>query len=217
LKVFDGQRFTAAHWSWLIQRSRLQPVKAKSPPRRTPPESGVALFHRTAVAYGGTNFDPAVEGLRESSWIAQGMRHGLIRKFRAANPYIKSFLYKEGIFSDSHSSGSGSDPSNPSGVSYQSAMAHHSDWFLRDASGNLITRDGHPSYHLMDIGNRDYQNAWARTAISEAHKYGWTGVFADDFALDLYSTSTRRFPTGSPRFNRSWRTSGPNFGPPSSS
>jgi hypothetical protein len=157
----------------------------------------VALFHRAAVAYGGETFPNVAQDAQERSlWIAQGYHANLIPQYAAANPSIKSFLYKESIFTDSHTTQSATDQGNASGVDYAQASAHPR-WFLLDANGNRITNSGFAPYYLMDIGNRNYQNTWAANAITQAKRDGWSGVFADDLGLALYNTRVMpvKYPT----------------------
>jgi Hypothetical glycosyl hydrolase family 15 len=153
------------------------------------PERQVVLFHRTATAYDGATFDPAIEGPRRHLWIAQGFHSGMIAPFRAANPSIVSGLYKEAIYTDAENPRAATDPSNTGGVAYTEADTSHPEWFLKDASGNRITHIGHADYTLMDIGDPGYQAAWASNVIMQAKRDGWELVFADDLGLALYATS----------------------------
>jgi hypothetical protein len=153
------------------------------------PERQVVRFHRTATAYDGATFDPAIEGPRHNLWIAQGSHSGLIAPFRAANPAIVSGLYKEAIYTDADNPRAATDPSNPGGVAYTDADTSHPEWFLKDAGGNRITYNGHADYTLMDIGDPGYQAAWASNVITQAKRDGWELVFADDLGLALYATS----------------------------
>ena len=147
------------------------------------------LFHRTAVSYDAATFDPSLEATRERLWITHGLHSGLIPRFRRLNPGITSLLYKQAIYSDGRNARAASDRSNVGGIGYADAEANHPDWFLLNSSGQRITYRRYSGYHLMDIGNASYQDALAKNAITQAKRDGWTGVFADDLALALYSTS----------------------------
>ena len=158
---------------------------------RLTPTTSSEPFHRTAVSYNDATFDPPLEAARERLWITHGMHHGLIPQFEQHNPSIMSLLYKNSIYTDAENSETGGDPANPGAVGHGNADGNHPEWFLLDSSGERITYRRYSGYHLMDIGNPSYQNAWAKNAIAQAKRGGWTGIFADDLSLALYSTSAK--------------------------
>jgi hypothetical protein len=165
--------------------------------RRSSSNASVALFYRNADAYDGAIFDPAAEAPRVSLWIAQGFHSDLIPQLSAANPSTVSYLYKEGPYSDALSSQPATGPINTGGVTYSEAATDHPDWLLLDSSGRQITNDGYAGYHLMDIGNVGYQDEWARNAVAEAKRDGWSGIYVDDLSLALHGASATpaKYPT----------------------
>jgi Hypothetical glycosyl hydrolase family 15 len=67
-----------------------------------------------------------------------------------------------------------------SGVSYQEANRAHPSWFLKDSSGRRITFKGYGSLYALDVGNPDYQKAWANNVIKTLKNKGFDGVFMDN-------------------------------------
>ncbi|HEX3239261.1 MAG TPA: putative glycoside hydrolase [Solirubrobacterales bacterium] len=108
--------------------------------------------------------------------ILQAWETGKLKSLKAADPKVKVLVYKNLGFSAQL-------PSNhvgpsPSGVDYASAPA---SWFLEDrSSGQPFTSWGYEWLWAMDIGNADYQRAWADNVIAEMNREGWDGVFLDD-------------------------------------
>jgi hypothetical protein len=67
---------------------------------------------------------------------------------------------------------------------YDSFVASHPEWFLRDASGNrlstFIFEIGTQRQFAVDIGNPAFVDAWADWALAAMGRYGWDGVWADN-------------------------------------
>ncbi|HEX3239259.1 MAG TPA: putative glycoside hydrolase [Solirubrobacterales bacterium] len=107
--------------------------------------------------------------------ILQAWETQKLHSLKAANPNVKVLVYKNLAFSaelpDSHNGGS------PSGVLYSEAP---DSWFLKNGSGQRFTSEGFGWLWAMDIGNADYQRAWADNVIAEMNSEGWDGVFLDD-------------------------------------
>jgi hypothetical protein len=55
---------------------------------------------------------------------------------------------------------------------------NHPDWFLKSASGNLITNDTDTT--LMDPTNEEWRNFWLERARQDQELYKWDGVFLDN-------------------------------------
>ncbi|WP_394841888.1 putative glycoside hydrolase family 15 protein [Pendulispora brunnea] len=101
--------------------------------------------------------------------------HVDIAQLKSNNPDLRLFMYWEtaGAYAET------TDAKWPSGMPYQWVRANHPDWIVKDGSGRDVTFwDG--ALHLYDVGNRDYQDEWARRAIDYARSGGFYGIFGDD-------------------------------------
>jgi Hypothetical glycosyl hydrolase family 15 len=88
-------------------------------------------------------------------------------------------------------------PYYASGIGFCWAWRNRRSWFLRNASGRLMTEQGFPTQYLMDFGNSSYQAAWLKAVRTDATARGWRYVFADN-ALDNNSYGTpAKYPTAS--------------------
>jgi len=101
--------------------------------------------------------------------------HVNIAEWKSNNPKLSLFMYFEtaGAYAES------TDATWPSGLPYQWVRSNHPDWLVKDGSGREITFWG-GDLHLYDVGNRDYQDEWARRAIDYARTGGFNGIFGDD-------------------------------------
>lgn len=122
--------------------------------------------------------------------------HVDIPRLKAANPGMRLFMYFE-------TAGAYDLPPSeepwPSGMSYRWVKANHPDWILKDRSGRPITFWG-GDLHLYDVGNKAYQDEWARRAIDYAKTGGFDGVFADDVNMgesfrSSWSAASAKYPT----------------------
>ncbi|WP_167978501.1 putative glycoside hydrolase [Lentzea indica] len=125
-----------------------------------------------------------VEARRRSYVVLNAWESGLAEKFRAANPKIQIFVYKDLSSTRSYACTDGVDDSDlPTGVGY---CAADPGWFLLDPNGQRFEYDGYDGHWQMDVGNTDYQNAWADNVIASSKAFD--GVFMDNalFACDTY-------------------------------
>jgi putative glycosyl hydrolase-like family 15 (GHL15) protein len=104
----------------------------------------------------------------------------LIPRLKAANPNIKVLAYKNMSATYSYACANGVDKLYPAGVGYCDANAHHPDWFLTDTTGARIQFCDYSGLWQMDVGNRDYQNAWAANVAADLRARGFDGVEIDD-------------------------------------
>lgn len=156
----------------------------------------VARFARVAVSYESARFDPRREARRLDLWIAQGLGRRYVRTMRTTRSSAQALLYKEAIYADMSNPNSAAAIDNPGGVSAREVRAHPS-WLLRDPSGRPVHSASYAPYELLDVGDPDYQRAWAANVIRQTKRDRWSGVFADDLSLALSGTSSppARYPT----------------------
>lgn len=127
----------------------------------------------------------ATEASRRSYVVLNAWETDLAAKFKAANPKIQTFVYKDLSSTRSYACTDGADDSAlPTGVGY---CAADPSWFLLDRNGERFSYDGYEGHWQMDVGNTDYQNAWADNVIASS-KGSFDGVFMDNalFACDTY-------------------------------
>ncbi|GAB2863131.1 putative glycoside hydrolase [Lentzea nigeriaca] len=125
------------------------------------------------------------EAARRSYVVLNAWESDLAAKFKAANPKIRTFVYKDLSSTRGHACTAGVDDSAlPTGVGYCAADL---SWFLLDPDGKRFEYDGYEGHWQMDVGNTDYQNAWADNVIASS-KGSFDGVFMDNalFACDTY-------------------------------
>jgi hypothetical protein len=68
-------------------------------------------------------------------------------------------------------------------------------WVLKDASGKKMSSGPYPTAFLMDVGNPNYQQAFADNCAKWTKEDGFHGVFLDDFCADLtYHLAGRPYP-----------------------
>jgi hypothetical protein len=100
-----------------------------------------------------------------------------------------------------HHPGSCSDQPNRNQVADQVGdlcrlLNEHPDWFLRDASGNLLI---HNNYLLMDPGNQEWRAYWLERARRSQEELGWDGVFLDNVEASLSKRERlNKFPVAYP-------------------
>lgn len=125
------------------------------------------------------------EASRRSYVVLNAWESDLAAKLKAANPKIQTFVYKDLSSTRGYACSDGVDDSAlPTGVGYCSADPK---WFLLDQDGKRFEYDGYEGHWQMDVGNTDYQNAWADNVIASSAKV-FDGVFMDNalFACDTY-------------------------------
>ncbi len=124
------------------------------------------------------------EASRRSYVVLNAWESDLAAKFKAANPKIQTFVYKDLSSTRGYACSNGVDDTDlPTGVGYCSADPK---WFLLDPDGQRFEYDGYEGHWQMDVGNPDYQNAWADNVIASSKAFD--GVFMDNalFACDTY-------------------------------
>lgn len=125
------------------------------------------------------------EAARRSCVVLNAWETDLAAKFKAANPKIQTFVYKDLSSTRSYACSNGVDDTDlPTGVGY---CAADPSWFLLDPNGQRFEYDGYEGHWQMDVGNTDYQNAWADNVIASS-RGAFDGVFMDNalFACDTY-------------------------------
>lgn len=125
------------------------------------------------------------EAQRRSYVVLNAWEGDLAAKFKAANPKIQTFVYKDLSSTRSYACSDGVDDTDlPTGVGY---CAADPSWFLVDPDGQRFEYDGYEGHWQMDVGNTDYQNAWADNVIASSQGV-FDGVFMDNalFACDTY-------------------------------
>jgi Hypothetical glycosyl hydrolase family 15 len=108
--------------------------------------------------------------------VLQAWRLDEMRAIKAANPNTKVLVYKNLSFCSKTASPSGL---TSTGVSCEQAELDPS-WFLLNSSGQRFTSWGYHWLWAMDVGNADYQRAWADRVVAEVNRNGWDGVLLDD-------------------------------------
>lgn len=63
---------------------------------------------------------------------------------------------------------------------YSWVNENHPEWFLLDTQGRRIRFRDYPSHWVLDPGNTEYQNAFARNVIDSARRIGADGVKLDN-------------------------------------
>ena len=76
--------------------------------------------------------------------------------------------------------------------SYNYIETNHSNWFLLDRNGRKVTRATNPNMHVLDPGNKEYQNWVADRALRKIDN-GNDGIFADVFYYPHYPPFMRYF------------------------
>lgn len=127
------------------------------------------------------------EASRRSYVVLNAWEADLAAKLKAVNPKIQTFVYKDLSSTRSYACSNGADDADlPTGVGYCEASNNHPEWFLQGPNGQRFEYDGYEGHWQMDVGNTDYQNAWADEVIASSKAFD--GVFMDNalFACDTY-------------------------------
>lgn len=116
----------------------------------------------------------------------------MLPELKRRNPAIQCFVYKD--LSSTRSYDSGPADLQPCGVRYLDAP---SSWFLTDIDGKRIQYSGYEGHWLMDVGNPNYQHAWADNVLLSVAKYGFDGVLMDNalWFRDAYGTPPAKYAT----------------------
>ncbi|MGM1058707.1 putative glycoside hydrolase [Saccharothrix sp. Mg75] len=129
------------------------------------------------------------EAKRRSYVVLNAWEGDLAAKFKAANPAISTFVYKDLSSTRSYACRNGVDDQQlPAGVGYCDANKNHPEWFLTDASGKRFEYSGYSGHWQMDVGDPGYQRAWADNVVRTTRAAGFDGVFMDNalFPCDAY-------------------------------
>lgn len=129
----------------------------------------------------------AAEARRRSYVVLNAWESDLAAKMKAASPAIQVFVYKDLSSTRSYACQNGVDDADlPTGVGYCEAANNHPEWFLLGSNGERFEYGGYEGHWQMDVGNTDYQNAWADNVIASSKAFD--GVFMDNalFACDTY-------------------------------
>ena len=124
------------------------------------------------------------EASRRSYVVLNAWETDLAAQLRAANPKIQIFVYKDLSSTRSYACQNGVDDTGlATGVGY---CAADPSWFLLGPDGQRFEYSGYEGHWQMDVGNTDYQNAWADNVIASSKAFD--GVFMDNalFACDTY-------------------------------
>ncbi|MDT7785532.1 MAG: hypothetical protein QOF58_3951 [Pseudonocardiales bacterium] len=125
------------------------------------------------------------EASRRDYVVLNAWETDLAEDLREANPKIQIFVYKDLSSTRSYACQNGVDDTDlPTGVGYCEADP---SWFLLGQDGQRFEYDGYEGHWQMDVGNPDYQSAWADNVV-ESSRGVFDGVFMDNalFACDTY-------------------------------
>jgi Hypothetical glycosyl hydrolase family 15 len=143
-------------------------------PARPPAMAGHVRY---AIRPEGVWPNPSRTAHRTRVVVLLPWQQDLMRRLKASNPRLIVLEYKD---LGNASSYQPVDGLGAEGVSYAQASADHPAWLLRDRAGRPIRCLGFPYLWAMDIGNRDFQQAWASEVAHELRTQGWDGVFIDN-------------------------------------
>jgi len=157
-----------------------------------------ASFARVAIGSDAAFTDVARTAHSHEFVILQAWRADVARALKAANPNVKVLVYKNLSFTACGDVFTRAQYV-PQGVRCETVERDRPGWFLTDPQGARISSPSYPWLWLMDVGNAEYQQAWAEGVVAEAKRDGWDGVFMDDvnptlkYALD--PSRVARYPT----------------------
>jgi hypothetical protein len=144
------------------------------------PTAGVADVGghvRLALATPSSFANVATTAKRSSYVVLQAWDGARAAQLKAANPSLTVLMYQN---TSAMAKGSGPNGIYASGVGMEQADSAHPSWFLKDASGKRITEGGYNWLYMADVGNADYQAAWASNVLARLSDGPWDGVFMDD-------------------------------------
>ena len=98
-------------------------------------------------------------------------------ELKAANPHLKVLVYQN---LGAMSQGVGPNGLSSSGVNYAEANSAHPSWFLTGAGGERLAFEDFRWLWAADVGNPEYQRAWAANVIHLLAGGPWDGVMMDD-------------------------------------
>jgi hypothetical protein len=132
---------------------------------------------RLALATPSSFANVATTADRSSYVVLQAWDGARATQLKAANPSLTVLMYQN---ASAMAKGSGPNGIYASGVGMEQADSAHPSWFLKDASGKRITEGGYDWLYMADVGNADYQAAWASNVLARLSNGPWDGVFMDD-------------------------------------
>ncbi|MDN4161984.1 putative glycoside hydrolase [Nocardioides abyssi] len=150
------------------------------------PAASAARAHRPsgtgtlALDWGDLDRTPVEAVARGDYVVVQSWEHARLRELHRANPALKVLMYKDvsAVVREPHESGVFS-----TGVSL--AEAERRGWLLTDGRGRALEWADWRGLHPVDVGRRDYQDAWAANVLAELRQHPWDGVLLDDTLTTL--------------------------------
>jgi hypothetical protein len=137
----------------------------------------VAGHFQLAFATPSSFANVATTAKRSSYVVLQAWDGARAAQLKAANPGLTVLMYQD---ASAMTQGAGPHGLYSSGVGMEQADTAHPSWFLKDTSGRRLTEGDYSYLWMADIGNVDYQNAWADAVIARLSSGPWDGVFMDD-------------------------------------
>lgn len=142
----------------------------------------------------------ALEAPRRDHVVLNAWEGELIARFKAVNPAIEVFVYKDLSSTRSYACRDGADDVHlPAGIGYCDAAASHPEWFLLGPDGQRFEYEGYPGHWQMDVGDPAYQRAWVRAVVASSTAAGFDGVLLDNalFTCDAYHAGVcpAKYPT----------------------
>lgn len=134
--------------------------------RPAPRGPSPALFNREAYAF-ITALGARAEARRYSLIVLQPTDGWRIPMLRRYNPHLIILMYQAILKSE---------PADPQACTNYLTDLAHPDWFLRGATGAILTAS---SGYEMDIGNHAYQQACFANAVAVARHGGFNGIYLD--------------------------------------
>lgn len=153
-----------------------EPKPEPEPPATGPLTTKSFWVHWNTVLKNDQNGRDTVarEAKRRAYLLLNTWDNWAISVAKQANPSIKCFVYKDASSTRSYDN----QPVDlqPCGVRYADAP---DAWFAKNG-GQRIEYSGYSGHWLMDVGNLEYQAAWAQNVAASVNKYGFDGVFIDN-------------------------------------
>lgn len=133
-----------------------------------------------ALDWGDLDRTPAAAIGRGDYVVVQSWEHARLAALHRANPDLRVLMYKDvsAVVREPHESGVFA-----TGVGY--AEAERRGWLLTDGRGRRLEWSDWRGLHPVDVGRRDYQDAWLANVLTELRRHPWDGVMLDDTLTTL--------------------------------
>lgn len=186
-----------------------KPDPVPEPPKPVPGAHGGQtrsfwVHWNTVLKKGASNVPGILDAVasQRSYVLLNTWDHWMVPELKRRNPNIKCFVYKDLSSTRSYDNNPAID--QPCGVRYADAPDY---WFAKDAGGNRIQYSGYAGHWQMDVGNSEYQNAWAHNVRECLNKYGFDGVIMDNalWTRNQYGTPVAKYSTDA-GFQAAYRT-----------